>query len=297
MKNLTKLIIALVALVALGAACSKHPGFKKDKQEGFYYKFHVKNKHEVQPQIGDIVEMTFSFRIKDSILVDNAYQYDMIIESIYPGDVYAALRKMHLGDSATFIMDGDTFFHYFMGQPFPFDTKDLYFDVRLNHIIPQEEFERLQAEQLREYEAMIEELRLSEEGLINDYIEASGINVKPTASGLYVIKNVSGTGKAIKDGSRVTLHYTGKLLDGNVFDSSLDYGMPIELTVGVDRFIQGWEEALLLMRSGDKVTLLIPSNLAYGARGIRDPRDPSGEAYIIPPYAPLIFEIEVISVE
>jgi len=295
MKNLTKLTLALVALVVLGIACSQHPGFKKDKQEGFYYKFHVLNKHEVQPQIGDIVEFTFTFRTKDSVLVDNAYQYDMIIESVYPGDIYAMLRTMHLGDSATFIMDGDTFFHYFMGgQPFPFDTKDLYFDVKLENIIPQEEFERLQAEQMREYEAMMEELRFAEEGVINEYIETHNIKVKPTASGLFVIKNTIGTGKAIKEGSRVTLHYTGKLLDGTIFDSSWNYGIPIDITVGVDRFIQGWEEGLLLLRGGDKVTLLIPSNLAYGGRGVTDR---SGEYHIIPPYAPLLFEIEVISVE
>jgi len=295
MKNVTKLAIALVALVVLGIACSGHSGFKKDKQEGFYYKFHVQNKHEVQPQVGDIVEFTFTFRIKDSVLVDNADQYDMIIESVYPGDIYAALRKMHLGDSATFIMDGDTFFHYFMGgQPFPFDTKDLYFDVKLHQIISQEEFERLQDEQRREYETMIEELRLSEENSISEYLETNNIKVKPTFSGLYVIKNVAGTGKVIKEGSGVTLHYTGKLLDGSIFDSSWNYGMPIDITVGVDRFISGWEEGLLLMRGGDKVTLLIPSNLAYGPRGIRDQ---SGEFYIIPPYAPLVFEIEVITVE
>ena len=296
MKNVTKIMIALVVFVALGttSACSKYPGFKKDKQEGFYYKFYVENKREAQPQIGDIIEMTFGFRTKDSVLVKDAFQLDMIVESIYQGDIYAALRKMHEGDSATFIMDGDTFFHYFMGMPFPFDTKELYFDVKLHKIIPQEEFERMEAERAQEYEMMIEGLRLSEEGSINDYLEANNIKVKPTASGLYFVQTVKGKGKPIKSGSRVSLHYTGRFIDGTIFDSSRDYNMPIDITVGQDRFIQGWEEGLLLMRGGDNVTLIIPSNLAYGPRGIQDPR--TGEQ-IIPPYAPLIFDIEVISVE
>ncbi|MCL2434969.1 MAG: FKBP-type peptidyl-prolyl cis-trans isomerase [Lentimicrobiaceae bacterium] len=288
MKKLTKLMIALVALVALGTACSKYPGFKKDKEEGFYYKFYVENKHEVKPQIGDIVDVTYNFRIKDSILVKDAPLYDQIIESLYAGDVYAALRKMHLGDSATFILDGIAFFQHFMGQPWPFETDELYFDVILHQITPQEEYEEIQAQQLREYEAMIEELRLAEGGLIRDYIERNNIRVQPTANGLYLVRTVNGGGKAIKAGSRVMVHYTGKLLDGTIFDSSVERGEPFEVTVGEGFVIPGWEEALLLMRGGDKATVLIPSRLAYGSRGA---------GYVIMPYTPIVFEIEIISVE
>jgi len=287
MKNVTKLMIALVALVALGTACSKYPGFKKDKQ-GFYYKFYVENKKETQPQIGDIVEMTYSLRTKDSVLVDNVPLREMIRESLFSGDVYAAIQRMHLGDSATFIMNGDTFFHYFMGQPFPFEKKELYFDLALNNIVPQEEFERQQAEREIQREVMMEQARLSEDSLINDYIVKNNIKVKPTATGLYFVKKASGTGKMIKNGSKIKVHYTGKLLDGSVFDSSVDHGEPIELMVGSGQVIPGWEEALLLMRGGDKATVLIPSSLAYGARGA---------GYVIPPYTSIIFDMEIVAVE
>jgi FKBP-type peptidyl-prolyl cis-trans isomerase len=287
MNKLTKIMIALVAVAVLGISCSKYPGFKKDK-DGLYYKFYVLNKKEIQPQIGDIVEMTYSFRIIDSVLVNNAPLYDRVIEPIFTGDVYSAIRKMHLGDSATFIMNGDTFFHYFYGQPFPFERKELYCDLKLINITPNEEYEDMQAERARQYEAMIEEFRLSEDSLINDYIARNKITVKPTTNGLYLVKNVNGKGKAVKDGAQVTVHYTGKLLDGTVFDSSVERGEPIELMVGTGQVIPGWEEALLLMKGGDKATALIPSKLAYGNRGA---------GYVIPPYTPLIFEMEVISVE
>jgi len=286
MKKLTTLVIALVALAALGTAC-KYPGFKKDK-EGFYYKFYKVNKKEAQPQIGDIVEMTYTLRVTDSVLVDEVPLTDMIIESIYPGDIYAAIRKMHLYDSATFIMNGDTFFHYFMGRPFEFDKKELFFDLKLNKIISGEEYEQQQLERQQEYEAMIEEYRLSEDSLIANYIKSNNVKVKPTASGLYLMKNGNGMGKAIKNGSKVSVHYTGKLLDGSVFDSSVDRGEPISLVVGDGMVIPGWEEALLLLKGGDKATVLIPSKLAYGSRGSRN---------VIPPYSPLIFDIEVVSVE
>jgi FKBP-type peptidyl-prolyl cis-trans isomerase len=287
MRKITKLMVAFVALAVLGFACSKYPGFKKDKT-GLYYKFYIVNKKETKPQIGDIVELTYTLRAQDSVLIDNVIIYDQIIESLFPGDVYAALQKMHLGDSATFIMNGDTFYHYFMGQVFPFENKDLYFDIKLNKITLKEEYEQQQAEKAQQQEAMIEQSRDAEAGLIQEYIENNKITVKPTVTGLYFIKRVSGNGKMIKSGSKITVHYTGKLLDGTVFDSSVERGEPIELTAGDGMVIPGWEETLLLMRGGDKATVLIPSSLAYGGRGA---------GYVIPPYTPIVFEMEIIKVE
>jgi FKBP-type peptidyl-prolyl cis-trans isomerase len=285
MKKVTKLMIALVALAALGTACSKYPGFKKDK-EGFYYKFYETNKKEAQPQIGDVVEISYSLRLKDSVLMEPCPLSDMIIESLFPGDIYAAIKKMHLGDSATFILDGDKFFQHFIGQPYPFDDYDLYFDLKLKKIIPKEEYEQQEAEQMLQYEAMMEEYRLQEESMIEEYVQKH--KATPTNNGLYMIQKKPGKGKEIKYSSKVQVHYTGKFLDGTVFDSSVERGEPIELIVGQGRVIPGWENALMLMRGGDKATVLIPSELAYGSTGVE---------YFIPPYTPLIFEMEVVSVE
>ena len=288
MKNFTKLCIAFVALAVLGVACSKHPGFKKDK-EGLYYKFYIVNKTEAQPQMGDIVDLTLNLRTIDSVLFENAPLSEKIIESLFPGDFFAAVQKMHLGDSATFIIDGASFFQYFFGQEeYPFESNDLYFDMKLNHILPKEEYESMQAERMQQYELMIEEYRVAEDSLINDYITKNNIKISPTEDGIYFIKTVSGKGKAIANGSTVSVHYTGKLLDGAVFDSSIEQGTPFDVTVGQGQVIPGWEKALLLMRGGDKATVLIPSKLAYGSRGAD---------YVIPPYTPLIFDMEILSVE
>ncbi|WP_276374491.1 FKBP-type peptidyl-prolyl cis-trans isomerase [Chryseolinea sp. H1M3-3] len=111
--------------------------------------------------------------------------------------------------------------------------------------------------------------------------------VKVTASGLQykVLSAGAGTGKTPAATDNVTVHYTGKLVDGTVFDSSVQRGKPE--TFGVGQVIPGWTEGLQLMHEGDKWMLYIPSELAYGEQGA------GGQ---IPPHATLIFEVELIKV-
>jgi len=103
-----------------------------------------------------------------------------------------------------------------------------------------------------------------------------------------------GTGAEAVDGSKVAVHYTGWLVDANAphmhgkkFDSSLDRKKPITFILGAHRVIPGWEQGLQGMKVGGKRTLLIPAELAYGARGAGG---------VIPPNATLIFDVELVSV-
>ena len=109
--------------------------------------------------------------------------------------------------------------------------------------------------------------------------------VHTTASGLQYIIDKEGTGKQPTATDNVTVHYTGRLLDGKVFDSSVARGEPA--TFPLNRVIPGWTEGLQLMKEGAKYTFFIPSDLAYGAQGAG--RD-------IPPHSTLIFEVELIKV-
>lgn len=109
--------------------------------------------------------------------------------------------------------------------------------------------------------------------------------VKTTATGLQyeVIKEGDGAQPAATD--QVEVHYTGKLIDGTVFDSSEERGVPA--TFGVTQVIPGWVEALQLMKAGSRWRLYIPSDLAYG---------PNGAGGIIGPNATLIFDVELLKV-
>ena len=110
--------------------------------------------------------------------------------------------------------------------------------------------------------------------------------VKTTPSGLQYEVLTEGDGPMPAATDQVEVHYTGKLIDGTVFDSSVDRGMPA--TFGVTQVIPGWVEALQLMKAGSKWRLFIPSNLAYGPNGA--PGSPIG------PNSTLIFDVELIKV-
>lgn len=108
-----------------------------------------------------------------------------------------------------------------------------------------------------------------------------------TKSGLFYKIIEKGTGKQAEVGEEVAVHYTGMLLDKTVFDSSYRRKQPLKFTVGVGQVIEGWDEGILLLQEGDKARLVIPSDLAYGSRGAGG---------VIPPNAPLIFDVELVKV-
>ena len=108
-----------------------------------------------------------------------------------------------------------------------------------------------------------------------------------TASGLQYKVIKMGTGKKPASGSTVTVHYTGKLTDGKVFDSSVERNQPA--TFNTQQVIPGWQEAILLMPQGSKFELYIPANLAYGDRGAGNGLIPGGAA--------LVFEVELLDVK
>ncbi|NLO70637.1 MAG: FKBP-type peptidyl-prolyl cis-trans isomerase [Porphyromonadaceae bacterium] len=120
------------------------------------------------------------------------------------------------------------------------------------------------------------------------FLEENGkrAEVKTTSSGLQYEIITKGDGKTPKASDTVKVHYHGTLIDGTVFDSSVQRGKPA--TFGVTQVIQGWVEALQLMPVGSKWKLFIPSNLAYGAQG-------AGQQ--IGPHTTLVFEVELLGIE
>ena len=151
-------------------------------------------------------------------------------------------------------------------------------------------------EEIRKFFIEMEERQKAEAAKMGEVNAKAGENflaenakrpeVKTTASGRQYEIVKEGDGPTPNRGDRVTVHYTGKLIDGTVFDSSVERGEPA--TFGVTPVIPGWGEALQMMKTGSQWRLYIPSKLAYG---------PNGAGGVIGPNATLIFDVELIKIE
>ena len=119
------------------------------------------------------------------------------------------------------------------------------------------------------------------------HVFAQSSDTNTTPSGLRYIVMEKGSGAPAENGKSVEVHYTGRLTDGKVFDSSRERNEPIEFILGSGQVIKGWDEGIALMKVGDKFQLIIPPDLGYGSKG-------AGK--IIPPNATLIFDVELMSV-
>ena len=150
-------------------------------------------------------------------------------------------------------------------------------------------------EEIRKYFTAMEERQKAEAEKIGQVNAEAGkafltengkrVEVKTTHSGLQYEVITEGNGQQPTADDRVEVHYTGTLIDGTVFDSSVERGVPA--TFGVTQVIPGWVEALQLMKEGSKWRLFIPSELAYG---------PQGAGGLIGPNSTLIFDVELLKV-
>ena len=150
--------------------------------------------------------------------------------------------------------------------------------------IPVEEAQKLINDYLTELQEKAEKAAREEgEKFLAENGKKEG--VKTTASGLQYVVDKEGTGAQPGPEDEVTVHYTGKLIGGQVFDSSVNRGEPA--TFPLNRVIPGWTEGVQLMKEGAKYTFFIPSDLAYGPQGVPN---------AIPPHSTLIFDVELIKV-
>lgn len=134
----------------------------------------------------------------------------------------------------------------------------------------------------------IEVLDAKEAVVAKPYV-VKGLDTLKTASGLqYIMVQKNPKGVKAEAGKTVKVHYTGYLMDGKKFDSSVERGEPIEFPLGQGRVIKGWDEGIALLHTGEKAQLIIPYQLAYGEQGYPG---------AIPPKATLIFDVELVEVK
>ncbi len=305
MRHSMKWAALMVAGTAMMIACnSENKGEYQEISEGLSYMVEQSNPNGQQVQEGDVLVGEMTVKFEDSVIYDTKGNVKRLVTANpgWEGKVGEGLLKMHVGEIATFALDADVLASYLNNDQMPTNYKPgsgqkFYYQINLQDIVTRDEI-------LQEQNNWVENMRQMEQEEpedLHNYITENKITAKPTADGIYIVVKKQGKGPKVTIGKEVTVNYTGRLLDGTIFDSSVESDArsgevydsrrkyePFTFKIGIAEVIAGWDKGLLNQNVGTVLQLVIPSKEAYGSRGFGD---------VIPPYSPLVFDIEIISVK
>ncbi len=282
----TGLMFSIVAAVLLLPGCSKDKDGYSTLESGLKYKF-VKSNKGVKPAIGDVMDMVICYYTPyDSLLYDSRLVKDsftvVLVAPTFTGGVEEGFAMMSAGDSALFKVRADSLFEktFFTTVPSYLKPEDeIKFQVKINKIIS-----KAYADSMKQ--AIDRRMRQEEFLLLEAYLTANNLDVSPTPNGAYLSITKPGTGPYPAKGDSVFVVYTGRLIDGTVFDKMQDKSNPLSFVLGQNNVIEGWEECMPLLNKGSVATMVIPSDLAYGG----------DEVGLLKPYSSLVFEVEIVDI-
>ncbi len=298
--NQLPLILLSGLMLFFGTRCSnsKFPDFETN-ENGLHYRFFKKNDTAQKIEVGDVLYFSYAFYTMDpdSLFLNSkdvsrdgsSYVNFPVSKPGYPGSIEEGQLMMHPGDSAAFIISTDSFFlktNQLKEIPKGFKPGSFIKAVFcVKEVIKKKEAEKKQQQQKKQMEQQMLLLKEQEPIEWKKYLDSLKIFQKPDTSGIIYIEIKKGQGASPKATDVVKVHYKGTFLNGRVFDSSIERGQPAEFPL--NGVIPGWTYGLQKMKVGGKAKLLLPSKMAYGAYGNQG----------IPPYAPLVFEIELLGIQ
>jgi len=285
------LLLAFVAASCSGKANSEkseYEGYSKS-ENGLNYKI-VEDKAGKNAVVSNYMKVMIEHRdMNDNVLVASTITTFPIEKVAFEGDLMEGLAMLSVGDSASFVLNTENFFMKTVGAPelppFAAKNKNMKVNIRVLDIKTQDEYVEAENLMKQELERQFVQLKEQETMLLQEYLKQNKITQRPTASGLIFIPVSPGKGPKLMAGQTVRCHLTGKLIDGQVFDSTLGRD-PEVITVGSPEVIDGLNEALMMMSVGGKARVIIPSSIGFGESDISSP---------IPPFSTLIFEINVLN--
>lgn len=279
----SNLIASILIILAFHSCNQADKGFQKHPS-GITYRFFTMNPEGVTPSPGDILVVSIKIATSEGAVVDQSDFYRMQLgKPMYKGDFYTALSLIQVGDSVCFKLDAAGFFekHKKGDLPVEFQQGDpVYIYLKLKNVLTSQELEEEKA-------SIYHTDREQEMGLLRDFIELTNTTAKPSSSGLYYVELKQGSGRKTENGKTLVVHYTGKTIDGKIFDSSVQREKPFTFVLGQGQVIKGWDEGFLLMKEGGQARFIIPSDLAYGKDGYSN---------LILPYSTLVFDVELLEI-
>ena len=274
----------VIFAVCLVCCNDPYPGFKKS-DEGIYYKLLMVGERDKCCNYDDYVTVNIGYAtMNDSVFFSRIATFQ-VTRPDFPGSIDKCLTLMCKHDSAQFIISASDFYEKTLQVELPQFLKT---DGKMKIFV-----NLMDVQTLNEYRAFlywIEDLGEYEKIILKQYISDEKIEIPPTDDGIYFIKQRAGSGNIITAGDTVTIHYEGFFLNGKFFDSTRLRNEPLQFVYGQQwQVIPGLEKAMGRMRNGDKAIVIIPSELAFGADG--------SVKNIVPPFTPVVFEIELIDVK
>ena len=279
-----KQIAFLLTILLIISSCGKK--FNK-LESGLEYCIIDTKKNGINAKPGDILNLNMLYKTESDTVLFNSKaisdSFRLILKKPqYSGDINEGLALMQPGDSAQFKIDAEKFYNESLKQSLPHYIKPgskIIFEVRLIKITHLKEYEK-------ELSLAKKKKRDEETTLVNNYVIDHNLKGEFLPRGTFFSIIKEGKGRSANAENIVDVLYTGSFLDGTVFDKRLDVQNPFRCKVGSNGLVDGWNEALQRMKEGGKVVVVLPSNSAYGEKGYGP----------IPPYTPIVFEIELLKV-
>lgn len=282
-KRFVEWIVCLCGFLIMVSCGRDYPGYQRTG-DGLYYRFIESDSLRPLPVSGDFLKLRMDYFLNDSLLYSSSVKEEFpriqLKDPEFKGDILSGLAMMHEGDSASFIVRADSAWFSLYGESpsdFEIRRKDkMRFEIRLEQIQSREDF-------LEEVETVYESLKSESEQEFQSYLADNQININPTEHGVYYWTTRPGSGAQPKAGDLVEVCYAGRFLNGQVFDSVYMADTTFSFILGKGYMIPAWEEVVPKMHLGERVTMIIPCQMAYNDRSVG----------VIPPYSNLIYDIEI----
>ena len=284
------LISLLSIMFFLSCNQKSENGNFKTADSGLRYQLHESFPNNEKPINGDVAVLDLIYETTNGDLLFDSRESERtymrtIKGATHPGgSLEDGLNMLNIGDSASFKINAHDFYRFTLRQenlPKNVSPKDdIVVHVRMKNILKKDEYSNQLDKNYHSSEA-------KEMELLENYLKITNVTVEPTESGLYFVPIKEGSGENAQPGDKVSVHYTGSLISGKVFDSSIG-GSPLQFTLGMGQVIPGWEEGIAMMKKGGEAKLIIPSKLAYGKQG-------TGQNIL--PYSSLVFDIELLNIQ
>jgi FKBP-type peptidyl-prolyl cis-trans isomerase len=265
----------------------------KKTENGLRYKI-LADSAGKNAQVDGFIVFNFLYKNdKDSILANtfkDGRPVSMPIQKAsFKGGIEEGFTLLSQGDSAEFLVNADSLYTKTFGKELPKEVKsgsDIKFIIKVVKVYTKDEVAKEQEKMMKEREtqqkAVFEQLAKDTVTIV-DFLKSKNIKAKKTENGVYYVVTKPGDGNLLQKGDTAKIFYSGRLLNGQEFDSNIGKEAFL-VPLGAGQVIYGWEEGLSKLKGGDKATFYIPSPLGYG------PQD-MGK---IPANSILVFDIEVL---